>query len=70
MPRKRTEGRAVESLWSTWILLLHVILPAALGPGVYSASKRNEYEGQKKNMESRGRPVREADLTAICEPIV
>jgi hypothetical protein len=26
------------------------ILPAALGPGVYSASNRNEYQKQKNNV--------------------
>jgi hypothetical protein len=28
---------------------IYLILPAALGPGVYSASNRNEYQKQKKN---------------------
>jgi hypothetical protein len=27
-----------------------LILPGALGPGVYSASNRNEYQKQKKNL--------------------
>jgi hypothetical protein len=27
----------------------YLILPAALGPGVYSASKRNEYQKYKNN---------------------
>jgi hypothetical protein len=27
---------------------IYLILPAALGPGVYSASKRNEYQEQEK----------------------
>jgi hypothetical protein len=30
-------------------LLIYLILPAALGPGVYSASKRNEYQKHKNN---------------------
>jgi hypothetical protein len=30
--------------------LIYVILPAALGPGVYSASNRNEYQRQKTNV--------------------
>jgi hypothetical protein len=29
---------------------IHLILPAALGPGVYSASKTNEYQKQKNNI--------------------
>jgi hypothetical protein len=30
-------------------LSIYLILPAALGPGVYSASNRNEYQKQKSN---------------------
>jgi hypothetical protein len=30
--------------------ILYLILPAALGPGVYSASKRNEYQKLKNNV--------------------
>jgi hypothetical protein len=52
----------------------YLILPVALGPGVYSASNRNEYQKHKKKSCFWGvkqRPVRRADnLTAICEPIV
>jgi hypothetical protein len=29
---------------------VYLILPAALGPGVYSTSKRNEYQNQKNNI--------------------
>jgi hypothetical protein len=29
---------------------IYLILPAALGPGVYSASNRNEYQNQKNNV--------------------
>jgi hypothetical protein len=50
---------------------IYLILSAALGPGVYSASNRNEYQRQTIFLGSRERPVRMADsLTAICEPIV
>jgi hypothetical protein len=50
---------------------IYTILLAALDPGAYSASNRNEYQKQEKMfLGSRGRPVRETDnLTAICEPI-
>jgi hypothetical protein len=46
----------------------YLILPAALGPGVYSESNRNEYPKQENNVSgSRPRPVGKADkLTAIC----
>jgi hypothetical protein len=48
---------------------VYLLLPAALDPGVYSVSNRNEYQKQKNNvLVSRARPVRGADsLTAICE---
>jgi hypothetical protein len=29
---------------------IYLILPAALGPGVYSASNRNEYRKQRNNV--------------------
>jgi hypothetical protein len=54
-------------------LKIYLILPAALGPGVFSTSNRNEYQKQKKIMflGSRARTVRRADnLTVIREPIV
>jgi hypothetical protein len=48
---------------------IYLILPTALGIGVYSASNRNEYQNQKNNVS--GELVCRADnLTAICEPIV
>jgi hypothetical protein len=37
-----------EIRWGEWILSVHLILSATLGPGVYSASNRNEYQKQKK----------------------
>jgi hypothetical protein len=51
---------------------MYLILPAAVGPGVYSASNRNEYQEQKVMfLGSKVWPVRRTDnLTAICEPIV
>jgi hypothetical protein len=65
---------------------IYLILPTALGPGVYSASNRNEYQKHKNNnvsgseyqkhknnnvSGSKVRLVRRADkLTAFYEPIV
>jgi hypothetical protein len=51
---------------------IYLILPSALGPRVYSAPNKNEYQKQKiVFLESRDRPVRMSDnLTAICEKIV
>jgi hypothetical protein len=48
----------------------YLILPAALGPGVQSASNRNEYQKQKNMfLESGERPVRKVDnFTDICGP--
>jgi hypothetical protein len=49
---------------------MYLILPAALGLGVYSASERNEYQKHKKVfLGSKALPVRKTDdLAAICEP--
>jgi hypothetical protein len=49
---------------------IYLILPAAPGPGVYSASNRMSTRNRKKKMllGSRARPARKADnLTAIYE---
>jgi hypothetical protein len=41
---------------------IYLILPAALGPGIYSACNRNEYQKQKNNVSgNRARPVRRDD---------
>jgi hypothetical protein len=49
--------------------LIDPILQPHYGPGVDSASNRNEY--QKSSWELKERPERKADnLTAICEAIV
>jgi hypothetical protein len=68
----KLEGRGFEIRWGNRIFSIYVILPAALGPGIYPASNRNEYQKQKNNVSrSRARQVRKADnLTAISEPIV
>jgi hypothetical protein len=44
---------------------------ATVGPGVYSASNRNEYQKQKNNVSgSKTLTASKVDnLTAICEPI-
>jgi hypothetical protein len=66
----KPEGRDFVNRGDELHLSVYLILPAALGLGVYSASVRNEYQGQKYKifLGSRVRPVCEADnLTAICE---
>jgi hypothetical protein len=62
----QTGVRGLESQWGQYIFFFPPqfmqFFPAALGPGVYSASNRNEYKAL---------PVLKADnLNAICEPIV
>jgi 5-formaminoimidazole-4-carboxamide-1-beta-D-ribofuranosyl 5'-monophosphate synthetase len=48
-------------------LIIYLIVPAALGRGVYSASKRNEYQKQKNMfLGSKMWPVIRADDTATC----
>jgi hypothetical protein len=59
--RYKLESRGFESWWGCWISSIYLILPAALGPGVDSASNRNEYQKQKKKCfwgVERGRHVR------------
>jgi hypothetical protein len=46
-------------------LSIYLILPAALGPEVYSASNRNEYQ----KLEDVSGEKRADNFTAICEPI-
>jgi hypothetical protein len=43
----KPEGRGLDTGRGEFLYLL--ILPAALGPGVYSASNRNEYQNHKSN---------------------
>jgi hypothetical protein len=53
----------------TEFVSIYLILPAALVPGVDSASNKNEY--QTMFLGSRAHPARRADnLTAICELFV
>jgi hypothetical protein len=39
-----------ETVWGEWMFSIYLILPAALGPGIYSASNRNEYQKQINNV--------------------
>jgi hypothetical protein len=66
------EGRGFETRWGNWTLSIDLILPGALGPGIYSASYRNENQRQEDMYPTkRARSVGEADnLTANCEPPV
>jgi hypothetical protein len=40
------EGHGFETLGVEWFLSIYLILPDALGPGVHSASNRNEHQRQ------------------------
>jgi hypothetical protein len=54
----KAEGRGFQARWGECIFFFSpflsfpicLILPAALGPGVYSTSNRNEYQKQKNNV--------------------
>jgi hypothetical protein len=46
----KPEGRRFETLWSEQFLLMYLILPVALCPGIYLASIRNEYHKQKNDV--------------------
>jgi hypothetical protein len=45
----KPEGHGFEAECYEWIFSIYLILPTALGPGVYTASDRNEYHRQRKN---------------------
>jgi hypothetical protein len=45
----KLEGCGFETQWGEWIFSIYLILPATLGPGVHSASNRNEYQKQKNS---------------------
>jgi hypothetical protein len=67
----RSSGLRLDKV--IFLILNLVFNPSALGPGVYSASDKNEYQKQKRIMflGSKVRPMRRTDsLTAICELIV
>jgi hypothetical protein len=53
----KPEGRGFENWGGERIFSIYLILPVALGPGVYSASKRNEYQKQKSNISGEYRAV-------------
>jgi hypothetical protein len=46
----KPEGRESETRWSEWTFWFYLILFASLGPGVYSATNRNEYQELKNNV--------------------
>jgi hypothetical protein len=46
----KPEDRGFETGWHELIFSIYVTLPAALGPGIYSASDRNKYQKQKNNV--------------------
>jgi hypothetical protein len=43
----KPESRGFETRWGECNFSIYLILPAALGPGAYSASNRNEYHKMK-----------------------
>jgi hypothetical protein len=49
----KPEGRGLETRRGERISSIYLILPTALGPGMYSASNKNEYQKQKKINVSR-----------------
>jgi hypothetical protein len=48
--RAVVEARVRDQMRLMDFLSIYLILPAALGPGVYSASNRNEYQKQESNV--------------------
>jgi hypothetical protein len=67
VPVHATNRKLADSSPAEVNFWIYLFLPAALGPGVYSASNRKEYQKHKKNnvSESKVRRVRRSDnLTA------
>jgi hypothetical protein len=64
---EKVSGSSLDDV--TECFWIYLILPAALGPGLYSASNRNEYQKQTNNVSGcKTRPARTADNpTAICK---
>jgi hypothetical protein len=48
--RLKPKGRGFENEWGESNFSIYLILLAALGPGLYSACNRNEYQKQKNNI--------------------
>jgi hypothetical protein len=46
----KLKGRGFENRWAELIFSIYLTLPAALAPGVYSASNKYEYRKQKYNV--------------------
>jgi hypothetical protein len=46
----KAEGRGFQTLRGEEFFSIYLILPAALGPGVHSASNRNEYQKERNNV--------------------
>jgi hypothetical protein len=65
-PCYKPEGRWSETRWGEWFFFfsIYLILPAVLGPGVYSASNSNEYQKQKNNVDGTNVHI---DITVISE---
>jgi hypothetical protein len=57
---RKAEDRGFDTRWGELIFSIYLFLPAALGPGVYSAHNRNEYQNHANNVAwgvNRGRCV-------------
>jgi hypothetical protein len=62
-------GRWRDRVPMRWIFSIYQILQPHYGPGVDSASDRNDY--QESYWGGKRQPARKADnLTAVCEPMV
>jgi hypothetical protein len=59
------EGRGFETRSGELFLSIYQILPVALGPRVYSASNRNDYQKQKNDVSGEKSSGRRVRLTAL-----
>jgi hypothetical protein len=67
-----SKSRDFATRWGERMLSIYLALPAAVGPGIYPASKgTKQQKPTKMSVGSRARPGREAvNLTAIYEQTV
>jgi hypothetical protein len=49
----KPEGCMFKTRWGEWFFSIDLIILAALGPGGYSVSNRNEYHKQKSNFSGK-----------------
>jgi hypothetical protein len=66
----KLQGRGFDSRWVHLDFSIYPTFQPHYGPGVDSASNRNEYQESSWGLKGGGLAYKVDKLTAICEPIV